>query len=430
MKHVVFICIFVLMAPLLMAHVSDYTAQLHHIRSIYDNLDTARSIPYVDQNYRPMTYAMVMNTKEFGTTHMLVEVWDGTNWYDAMQWFFYYDDGLITAYDQFFYAPTYEVAYFYHDISYDAQGRVTEMWMDLDMGTGTVAGTHEVFTYGAEGLSHWIEYADMGVGSFIQANQATYSYVDGYLAEGLYEEYDPDAMTWVNDELHTFTFENGLLDTVLMQWWDDSQWVNDYSYEYTMLDPYRADQYLVYMWSGNAFETSERFTYTYPRYQHSERLEEDWNNNMWNNDGLELVTYNNEGLPELVERFGWDDDWVLEERYLLGYDPLHMPPPVVPLSAWMQNYPNPFKPSATGRGASTEIAYSLGQDASNVEIAIYSVKGELVTTLRSEANASGAGSVLWDGRDASGAVVSSGIYLYRLKADDRPMLCKRMILMR
>jgi flagellar hook assembly protein FlgD len=96
----------------------------------------------------------------------------------------------------------------------------------------------------------------------------------------------------------------------------------------------------------------------------------------------------------------------------------------------MQNYPNPFKPSATGRGASTEIAYSLGQDASNVEIAIYSVKGELVTTLRSEANASGAGSVLWDGRDASGAVVSSGIYLYRLKADDRPMLCKRMILMR
>ncbi len=73
-----------------------------------------------------------------------------------------------------------------------------------------------------------------------------------------------------------------------------------------------------------------------------------------------------------------------------------------------QNYPNPFNPE-------TNIRYQIGQQ-SLVTLEIYNVLGKRVRTLINEVQDPGAHSVQWDGLDDSGHSVSSGVYIYILKA--------------
>ena len=73
-----------------------------------------------------------------------------------------------------------------------------------------------------------------------------------------------------------------------------------------------------------------------------------------------------------------------------------------------QNYPNPFNPSTT-------IRYSLA-DESNVRLVIYNVLGQRIRSLVNETQTAGFYSMVWDGRDAFGLQVVTGLYLYRLEA--------------
>ncbi len=86
-----------------------------------------------------------------------------------------------------------------------------------------------------------------------------------------------------------------------------------------------------------------------------------------------------------------------------------------------QNYPNPFNPSTT-------ISYSLPR-RSDVTIEIFNLLGQRVRTLVDESQSSGPHKVEWDGRDAEGKTVSSGVYLYRLKAEGG-VLSRKMILLK
>ena len=71
-----------------------------------------------------------------------------------------------------------------------------------------------------------------------------------------------------------------------------------------------------------------------------------------------------------------------------------------------QNFPNPFNPQ-------TRIDYQIPETA-NVNISVYSVSGQLVTTLVNEVKSPGSYSVIWNARDHSGLQLSSGIYLVRM----------------
>jgi len=73
-----------------------------------------------------------------------------------------------------------------------------------------------------------------------------------------------------------------------------------------------------------------------------------------------------------------------------------------------QNYPNPFNPT-------TEIKYQLpGDDL--VSIKVYNMNGQLVTTLVDEQKSAGYHRVQWNGKNSAGMKVSSGVYLYEMKA--------------
>ncbi|MEE8417499.1 MAG: C25 family cysteine peptidase, partial [candidate division Zixibacteria bacterium] len=75
-----------------------------------------------------------------------------------------------------------------------------------------------------------------------------------------------------------------------------------------------------------------------------------------------------------------------------------------------QNYPNPFNPVTT-------ISYGLPGGA-DVRIEIYNILGQNVRTLVDERQAAGYRSIIWDGNDDSGNQVSTGVYFYRIEADD------------
>ena len=82
-----------------------------------------------------------------------------------------------------------------------------------------------------------------------------------------------------------------------------------------------------------------------------------------------------------------------------------------------QNYPNPFNPS-------TAISYQL-PEASEVQLIIYNLLGQKVTTLVGERQPAGHYTLQWD---ASGMV--SGVYLYKLQTDNGFSQTRKLVLMK
>ncbi|MBD3287208.1 T9SS type A sorting domain-containing protein [candidate division KSB1 bacterium] len=86
-----------------------------------------------------------------------------------------------------------------------------------------------------------------------------------------------------------------------------------------------------------------------------------------------------------------------------------------------QNYPNPFNPT-------THFRYQI-PESRHVEIKVYNMLGHEVKTLVSAKQPAGLYDITWDGTDNLGNEVSSGVYLYSLKAGSF-MDFKKMTLLR
>ncbi len=97
-------------------------------------------------------------------------------------------------------------------------------------------------------------------------------------------------------------------------------------------------------------------------------------------------------------------------------------PAMLPVDyALWQNYPNPFNPHTT-------VRYSL-REAGPVRLSVFNVLGQEVTSLVDGYREAGHHEATWDGTDASGATVSSGLYFSRLQAGD-VVRTRKMVLLR
>jgi hypothetical protein len=74
----------------------------------------------------------------------------------------------------------------------------------------------------------------------------------------------------------------------------------------------------------------------------------------------------------------------------------------------MGNFPNPFNPE-------TVMKFNLPK-ASHVSLKVYNILGQVVNTLVDEPLDAGSHSVMWDGKNAQGRDVASGVYFYRISA--------------
>jgi hypothetical protein len=86
-----------------------------------------------------------------------------------------------------------------------------------------------------------------------------------------------------------------------------------------------------------------------------------------------------------------------------------------------QNFPNPFNPATT-------IEYTLSEQTSAV-LGIYDATGRLIVRLDQGMRDAGTHRAEWDGRDADGRAVGSGVYFYRLEGAPS-IAAKKMVLVR
>jgi hypothetical protein len=85
-------------------------------------------------------------------------------------------------------------------------------------------------------------------------------------------------------------------------------------------------------------------------------------------------------------------------------------------------YPNPFNPSTT-------VEYSLTQPGV-VEITLYNIKGQKVTTLFQGRQDTGTHTVPWNGTDSSGSRCPSGMYLCQMRVGGEIQHTAKLLLMK
>ena len=85
-----------------------------------------------------------------------------------------------------------------------------------------------------------------------------------------------------------------------------------------------------------------------------------------------------------------------------------------------QNYPNPFN-------ANTIIPYTL-EESARVRLEIFDIQGQQVCSLVDRPTGPGNHWAVWDGRDAAGQSVASGVYLYQLNAGSHTAVRKLLLL--
>ena len=83
-------------------------------------------------------------------------------------------------------------------------------------------------------------------------------------------------------------------------------------------------------------------------------------------------------------------------------------------------YPNPFNPD-------TRISFSINTDT-RVNVSVYNIKGQKVTTLIDKYIESGKHEVIWKGKDDNNKRVSSGVYFYRISTPKCQHINKMLLL--
>jgi len=142
-----------------------------------------------------------------------------------------------------------------------------------------------------------------------------------------------------------------------------------------------------------------------------------------------LYSYTGDNVTEEIDQTGlpglaaatWTNSARTTYEYESGSSAVQLSDTPAP-AGWElnQNYPNPFNPT-------TSIRYSL-QRTGQVEVTVYNMLGQTVRVLENGVQAPGVYETTWDGRDAHGKEVASGMYLYRISTDDFTETRKMMLL--
>jgi hypothetical protein len=112
-----------------------------------------------------------------------------------------------------------------------------------------------------------------------------------------------------------------------------------------------------------------------------------------------------------------------EGVYAALYNPHQELPPadeVLDGPELLPNFPNPFNPTTT-------IRFGLPEDAI-VQLRVYDVRGQLIKELVDGPRPAGYQDIIWDGTDADGASVGTGVYFARLKSNGTTRTRKMLLL--
>ncbi len=172
----------------------------------------------------------------------------------------------------------------------------------------------------------------------------------------------------------------------------------------------------------------QKISTTYTGKYIGEELTQEWKDSSWVNTDLNTYTYEDDCMTLNIWQ-KWDDtnnNWYNFERWTFTYIPtVEVEEDNIVLYSFSlkQNYPNPFNPTTT-------ISYTIGnteeltQSSSKVELNVYDILGNLVTTLVNKEESAGNYEVQFNAEN-----LSSGLYLYKLSVGNR-MITKKCLLIK
>ena len=120
----------------------------------------------------------------------------------------------------------------------------------------------------------------------------------------------------------------------------------------------------------------------------------------------------NEAYERRFKLVAGDEAFILEQSEGISLQPLEF--------ELSQNYPNPFNPV-------TAIRFSLPKK-SHTTLIIYNVLGQQVKTLIDGTMRAAKHSVIWNGTNDAGKTVASGIYIMRLRSEDKLQIRKMTLI--
>ncbi|MCK4339511.1 MAG: T9SS type A sorting domain-containing protein [Candidatus Cloacimonetes bacterium] len=131
--------------------------------------------------------------------------------------------------------------------------------------------------------------------------------------------------------------------------------------------------------------------------------------NLWLFNGV--PPSDGEDIEIIIQCFEFTSDTIAVDNYIVNPQPYYL----------YQNYPNPFNPK-------TKISFSISKD-NKVDISVYTIKGQKIKTLVNKLLLVGEYSIIWNGKNDSGKLVSSGIYFYKMGLENYSST-KKMILLK
>jgi len=241
---------------------------------------------------------------------------------------------------------------------------------------------------------------------------------------------------WENDQKYSYLYANSQGTTILSSdfhyKWDGSNWKIIKRTKYTHNSNLQTTSALLATWNGSEWTDSLRITYTYnSNGKITRNLSELWNGTKWVNSSKINSDYDSYGNTTAIYSNCWENNmWVPCERQLELTDSFGRKYKFLEQKIYAyyslitdiseknfqknnyyflsQNFPNPFNPS-------TKIRYSIpnikDRSSFSVQLKIYNLLGEEITTLVNEQQSPGNYQVIFN---AEG--LPSGTYFYQLRA--------------
>ncbi len=358
--------------------------------------------PIVNEVY-PNYLTMPMLYSMFNCTSVHQENIDSTGtWATIANTFIEYSGDSVTRVSMSYNYGTQQISVVY-DVVW-AGGQISYIEMSMDMaGTPMVMG-RESYTWVTEGISTCsVQVPDMINGGWVDSQLWTYTYNGSELTEVLIQEYGWDRPE--DSEKYVLTWAGGHVSTMTLYWYDGSAWQNDENELFT----YDGDNMTVEIdqyWESGTWMNEDKTEYIYNGNKPMSWDDFSWDMTDWYNDSRGTITYNNDDKPsvflsqELIDDSAreWVDSGRLTYGYGVGISDNNSPIPVTNLKC----YPNPFNPQ-------TALEFSIPTE-SNVELSVYNVKGQKVSTIENKLYSRGTHKITWNANKQA-----SGIYFAILK---------------
>lgn len=329
-------------------------------------------------------------------------------------------------------------------------GNLTQTLEQSWTGSAWQDTTRFVITYDGSNRMATSEFDEWNGSSWDMMTLTTYTY-DGSSRVSTVTIQNHDGSGWVNDGRSVYTYNGaGKVSKLLIQQYSGSSWVDAYQTDYTFNGSNQLTLEVMQYWNG-FWNDQNKSEYEYDGAgDRTLKRNFTWITSSWtltdvdttkytSHREVQNVNYNaistlvvksdytydgSDNLIEFLEQTNFGSGYLNTARTVYTYVQLavRMPDSELPTQfELMQNRPNPFNPETT-------IRYSLAKPA-HVSITVFNILGQLVTTLEDDWQDVGVYETTWRGTDSNGYEVASGVYFYRLSADD-VVHTRKMVLMR